>query len=564
MTSLKRAPYIFLILATSVLFCLPKATPGQSSDSKPKGTASIAGKVTIAGKAAFGIVVAAFPDSYYRGALARTTTDSEGRYRLFGLAAATYQVTALAPAYITAGPSDNYPYGGKMILLSAAEAVEDVDIKLLRGAVITGRITDEEGKPVVEERVNLESVVDLAGRPIQMSPSYMNGQMYQTDDRGIYRIYGLPGGRYKVSVGNDNGGFLPNGARGHFAQTFYGDTNDAAKAAIIEVGEGSEASKIDIRLGRRGVTFSVAGHVVDSENGEPIAGVRPTYGRIAKANPGSGVFIGGMPTNPKGEFRFDGLEPGHYSLYVSSRFDGGDFYSEPIVFDVVDHNVTNLEIKALRGLSLSGVVVPEGDSGKDTLSKLSGLRIIAYMSSTSNPPTHNQGTGIIAPDGSFRISGVSPGKANLQIYSPENPNSRRFSLIRVERDGVDQTQGVDIQAGQSISNLRVLVSYGTGVIRGTVKFENGSPPPNTRTYVAIRREGLRFEMGTTTDARGHFIIKDVAPGSYEVILNLGFYAPSLQSPQRPQQPLKQFVTVADDTEVEVNFTVDLKPKEGGP
>ncbi len=209
MTSLKRLLYFFLILTTSVLFWFPKAAHGQSPDTKPKGTASISGKVTIGGKAAFGIAVAAFGgDSYSRRAAAQTTTDSEGRYRLFGLAAATYQVTVFAPALVNAEPSNNYPYGGKMILLSAAEAVEDVDLKLVRGAVITGRITDEEAKPVVEERMNLESVVEQAGRPpIQMSPAYMNGQMYQTDDRGVYRIYGLPAGRYKVSVGSQEGGF---------------------------------------------------------------------------------------------------------------------------------------------------------------------------------------------------------------------------------------------------------------------------------------------------------------------------------------------------------------------
>jgi len=566
MTSLKRRLYSFLILTTLVLVWLPKPAPAQSSDTRPKGTASISGKVTVGGKAAFGITVAAFvSENYSRTASAQTTTDSEGRYRLFGLAAATYQVTALAPALITAERNNNYPFGGKMILLGAAEAVEDVDIKLVRGAVITGRITDEDGKAVVEERVNLETVIEPPGRPpIQMSPSYANPQMYQTDDRGIYRIYGLPAGRYKVSVGTGNSGSFPNNTRGYFAQTFYGDTNDSMRAAIVELSEGSEATRIDIRVGHRGTTFSVIGRVVDSENSQPVAGVRPTYGRIDKANPGSGVFIGGSPTNPRGEFRFDGVEPGHYTIFVSSRFDDGNVYSEPIVFDVVDRDVTNLEIKTQRGLSLSGVVVAESDSSKGTLSLVVGMRVIANVSSTSNPPTHNQGSGIIAPDGSFRIGGLSPGKAYIYIYSPENPNSRRFSQLRIERDGVDQTQGVEIQAGQSISNLRVFVSYGTGVIVGTVKFENGSPPPNTRPYVGIRRDGRPLDMGIAVDARGHFRLKDIPPGNYEVTLNLGFLPPSLQSGRRPQPPLKQFVTVADDTESEVNFTVDLKPKEGGP
>jgi len=394
----------------------------------------------------------------------------------------------------------------------------------------------------------------------------MNYQIFQTDDRGIYRLYGLPAGRYKVSVGtNPNGGFSGNSARGYFPQTFYGDTNDATKATIVEVVEGDEATNIDIRLGHRAMTFSIAGRVVDSETGEPVAGIRPTYGRIAKDDSSSGSYMGGMPTTSRGEFRFDGLEPGHYAVFASSRFDGGDYYSESINFDVVDHDVTNLEIKAIRGLTLSGVVLLDSDTSKNALAQLGSLRIVAGVRSPSNSPASStNGTSLVAPDGSFRIGGLRPGKALIYVYPADNSNPRRFSLGRVERDGVEQTQGVDLPSGQSVSNVRVFISYGTGVIRGTVKFENGSPPPDARIYVGLQRNGRPVDRGAQSDARGRFLITDIPPGNYEVVLNLGFSSPAPQPPPRPRAPLKQFVTVADDTEVEVTFTVDLKPTEGGP
>jgi hypothetical protein len=376
----------------------------------------------------------------------------------------------------------------------------------------------------------------------------------------------LAAGRYKVSVGtNPNGGFSSSGARGYFPQTFYGDTNDAAKAAIVELSEGGEASNIDIRLGHRSATFSIAGRVVDSETGEPVAGVRPTYGRVSKDNPATGSYMGGMPTSSRGEFRFDGLEPGHYTVFTSSQFDGGDYYSESIVFDVVDHDVTNLEIKAIRGLTLSGVVLPDSDTNKNFLAQIGSLRIVAGVGSASNSPASStSGTSLVAPDGSFRIGGLRPGKATIYVYSADNSNPRRFSLSRVEREGVDQTQGVELPTGQSVSDVRVFISYGTGVIRGTVKFENGSPPPDARIYVGLQRNARSADRGAQTDARGRFLITDIPPGNYEVILSLGFSTPSPQSPPRPRAPLKQFVTVADDTEVEITFTVDLQPKEGGP
>ena len=569
MTILSRLLCFSLILTGVVLVCASGDTHAQSADTKSKGTGSISGKVTLGGKAAAGIPIAVFGgDLNYRRAAAQATTDNEGHYRLLGLSAAQYQVTALAPNLIPAEGKDNYQFYGaaKTVLLSAGESVEDVDIKLVRGAVITGRVTDEEGKPVVEERIELQRADEKEAQRGQIPPISQNYQMFQTDDRGIYRLYGLPAGRYRVSVGsNPNNGFSSNGARGYFPQTFYPDANDAAKAAVVEISEGGEAANIDIRLGHRSATFSISGRVIDSESGQPVSGIRPTYGRISKENPSSGAYMGGLPTGSRGEFRFDGLEPGHYTIYASSRFDGGELYSDPIVFDIVDHNVTDLELKAIRGLAISGFVVPDSETNKNALAQLGSLRITAGVRSASNSQASSTtGSSLVAADGSFRIGGLRPGKATMYVYSAENPNARRFSLVRIERDGVDQTQGVELPPGQSVSNVRVFISYGSGVIRGTVKFENGSLPPDARMYIGLQRQGHRVDLGAQIDTRGRFLITDLAPGDYEVILNMGFSSPSLQPPPRPRPPLKQFVTVADGAEVEVTFTVDLKPKEGGP
>ena len=569
MTSLSRLLCFSLILTGMVLVSAPGDTHAQSADLKSKGTGSISGKVTLGGKAAAGIPIAVFGgDLNYRRVAAQATTDNEGHYRLLGLSAAQYQVTALAPNLVPAEGNNNYQFYGaaKTVLLSAGESVEDVDIKLVRGAVITGRVTDEEGKPVVEERIDLQRADEKNPQGGQMSPISQNYQMFQTDDRGIYRLYGLPAGRYKVSVGsNPNYGFSSNGTRGYFPQTFYPDANDSAKAAVVEISEGGEAANIDIRLGHRSATFSISGRVVDSESGQPVPGIRPTYGRISKENPNSGAYMGGLPTGSRGEFRFDGLEPGHYTIYASSRFDGGELYSDPIVFDIVDHSVTDLELKAIRGLSISGFVVPDSETNKNALAQLGSLRITAGVRSASNSQASSTtGSSLVAADGSFRIGGLRPGKATMYVYSAENPNARRFSLVRIERDGIDQTQGVELPPGQSVSNVRVFISYGTGVIRGTVKFENGSLPPDARMYIGLQRQGHRVDRGAQTDTRGRFLITDLAPGDYEVILNMGFTSPSLQPPPRPRAPLKQFVTVGDGAEVEVTFTVDLKPKEGGP
>jgi len=75
------------------------------------------------------------------------------------------------------------------------------------------------------------------------------------------------------------------------------------------------------------------------------------------------------------------------------------------------------------------------------------------------------------------------------------------------------------------------------------------------------REGTHFSGGgAQLDARGHFILRGLAPGRYEVTLQT--FGPSAPG-QRPS-PQKQTVMVTNEIEAEANFVVDLSQKAGGP
>jgi hypothetical protein len=571
MTSLSRLRYFSLILI-SVLIGTSTTARAQTPDAKSKATGSISGRATIGGKGASGIAIAAYGGDVVgtnRRAAAQAITDGEGRYRLFGLAAGTYQVSALAPNYASAEPLSLSSFGStsgvsKSIVLAPAENVEDIDLKLVRGGVITGRVKDAEGKPVVEQRIAL-APVDENGAPARtQGPSPFNSQMYLTDDRGVYRIYGLPAGHYKVSVGSDpTRGAMSTGSHIYYPLTFYGDVTDQAKAAVVELSEGGEAANIDIQVGRRGDTYVASGHIIDADSGQPIPGLRFSYGPSPKNQPYFSGFMIGVATNANGEFRIEGLEPGRYGVSVSSGFDleSTNVYSDPAFFEVTDGDVSNIEVKAVHGLSLSGVVVTDGITNKDVLAQLGSMRISASVSSTAKPQTFNFGSSLIAGDGSFTINGLRPGRAAFS--SVGSPGVRGLTIARVEREGVDVTRTLELQAGQSLSDLRVVLIFGTGTIRGTVKFENGTPPPGSRVYISARPEGSSVSnYGAQLDSRGRFVMTNLAAGTYEVTLNLGLAGGP--QPQRRLPPPKQFVAVAEDAEAEITFTVDLKPVEGGP
>jgi hypothetical protein len=72
----------------------------------------------------------------------------------------------------------------------------------------------------------------------------------QTDDRGVYRIYGLAPGSYKVSVGQASSAGSAVSIMGlggsQYSKTFYPGVQEEAKATIIE--QTAEAGKIEVEL----------------------------------------------------------------------------------------------------------------------------------------------------------------------------------------------------------------------------------------------------------------------------------------------------------------------------
>jgi hypothetical protein len=199
----------------------PSAEP-QTHTAKKERTGSLSGRVTIKGKGAHGVVVSLSKNESSPPSAPpyRDSTDDDGKYRITGVPPGNYRVVALAPALVL---TDVGSFGATVKSLSIAEgeAVEGLDFALVRGGVITGRVTDADGRPVIEERVDVISADPSIWRP--HSP-----MGFQTDDRGIYRIFGIPSGRYRVAMGLSEGSSFMSGDTGRplYKQTFYPDVND--------------------------------------------------------------------------------------------------------------------------------------------------------------------------------------------------------------------------------------------------------------------------------------------------------------------------------------------------
>src|SRR5678816_4905384 len=86
--------------------------------------------------------------------------------------------------------------------------------------------------------------------------------------------YNVPAGRGETALSGQI-----SAARSNYTQVFHPDATDQTKATVIEIGEGDEATNIDITVGRALQTFSVAGRVVDGEKNLPVPNVRLAFQR---------------------------------------------------------------------------------------------------------------------------------------------------------------------------------------------------------------------------------------------------------------------------------------------
>ena len=76
-----------------------------------------------------------------------------------------------------------------------AQAAANIDLRLTRGGVITGHVVDEDGEALARALVTVQRYQYVRGER-QLTPA--GGE--QTDDRGQYRVFGLPPGDYYVSA----------------------------------------------------------------------------------------------------------------------------------------------------------------------------------------------------------------------------------------------------------------------------------------------------------------------------------------------------------------------------
>src|SRR5262249_10367222 len=336
-----------LSLAISALLFISASLMTIAQEIQPKREGAISGRVLaddgqpLAGAQVIALGVGKSP---FTGLSQMTNCDAEGNFKVNGLSHGVYSLLARSPGYVSAqNQSRKYRVG------------ENVIIQMVRGGVITGRVTDEFGEPVVGARVSANRVREPEGKP-EPGGATMN-EMYSsrmTDDRGVYRVFGLDPGAYVVGI---NGASSMAAAMGQTSSQppTYHPSSPRGSAVEINLRGGEEVTGVDIRP-RAGRGRTISGTITGETQGEGFISAVSVmlYGAASKDLAGMDAVIG------RHNFSLRGVEDGEYELSAMRFSESMDFaYSIPKRVTVRGADLGGIELKLLKLGSISGRVVIE-------------------------------------------------------------------------------------------------------------------------------------------------------------------------------------------------------------
>ena len=277
-------------------------------------------------------------------------TALDGTFHILHLPPGEYDVITLAAGYLSPldgmlVPTDaNAQEASDALLREKAPLVRingretaRVDIELLRGAIVTGKVVYSDGSPATGLRVFLQRVEatkragETEDRPDSgaMMRGMFEHQTPKTDDQGHFRLSGIPGGSYRLAViqnfevglnlGEEVFADLnPSVPPRDKLAVYSGNTFHQKDAKVYELRPGDTVDGIEIVLPLTGL-HSVEG-VTTGKDGAPL-----NFGVVNLSDTVDANIKFHTNIRADGEFRFSGIPEGIYEVKIL----GGQIVENP-------------------------------------------------------------------------------------------------------------------------------------------------------------------------------------------------------------------------------------------
>lgn len=487
------------------------------------------------------------------------TTDAHGEFRIESVGAGSYFVMVDAPGIITPFSQIDISEvsNEKATLLSIRKEFDEVSVngtnsvevqvRARRGGSITGRITYAEGDPAINVPVTILRKKDdrLIRFITSFSPSALMG--FKTDDRGIYRIAGLPPGEYIVGAIEPYG---PNSTvedyseyslfgKGSLSTSYYQNETNPRQATPVKVEAGQEATEINITLVER-ATYTISGTVVARQGRAPV---RARVSIQPRSEDSQNPFLEsgqGTPTDAAGRWSIPNVPDGAYIIIVDPIRED---YTETEETDVpvgVSAQSTQSSRRPQRpptpaytrrqqdvtvsGADLSGIVIELSEGGRiqgtvaveGNKKFLQGGANILLVAMGGKSMFEKYGS--IQEDGKFIFDAVPPGE--FYLYLPGA--GEEYYIKAMSAGGTDLLrEPLKVGQGTNIDNVAITVSSEVATLTGRVLSSEDGKPVRGASVLVVPADPARWRFVNaflygSTDGAGAFKVTG-APGAYLVI-----------------------------------------------
>jgi hypothetical protein len=436
--------------------------------------------------------------------IARTASD--GRFSIPNMAPGTYEPRPSKTGYEQRTPGrfateKEFP----PVTVEAGKAAPPIELRLIPDGVIAGRVVDSDGDPVRWATVETQQYAYVAGKK-----QLQTRRAASTDDRGQYRLFHLPPGRYYLRVepgpGRTQQGwrFTPRAPvqnaepQTTLAPAFYPGATDVSRATELQLPPGIELASIDIRLTPERL-YSISGHIA-------IGGAKDRISVMAQEISGT-RNRNGFPMSFDGDrYVLSGIPAGKY-MVIGQQFPGpqqpqSERQNAVQKVDIVDRDVEHVDLTFSPGATIKGVVKAEGSASVKDITNI-------------NLAPEDQNLGMfgagarVAADGTFTLT-PEPGIYYVRLNGPQ-------VYLKAVLTGKETAPDRKIDTAHLSGDLTLVVASDFGKVEGTVVDDAGKPVYNADvTLIPDQGRGdwqYRFRS-TLTKADGKFTIVSIQPGDY--------------------------------------------------
>jgi protocatechuate 3,4-dioxygenase beta subunit len=405
---------------------------------------------------------------------------------------------------------------GAVLALNPGSNIPDLLFRMVPAAIISGRITDEDGEPI--PHVMIEAVRRNTWEGRRQLQIY--GQA-QTNDLGEFRLSELAKGRYflraKVHeywrLAPQDLGAVDQGssAQTGYAPVYFPGTTDEARAVPIDLAQGEEISSVNFTLIPL-KTLHIHGHVFDAAIGGLAKECSLTLVHHDPNASNLADYAEGTTSCEKGVFQFSDVPPGTYIVYAIVSESGKQRLAHTPI-DLFNTSSDDVTLTVAPGIELTGRVLVEGRATLD-------LSQIHFWLRDREQYFHYGGHAVLRADGTLTIENIPEGNYYIDAGGPSTGAAPDTYLKSARADGEEILEkGLKVGAGGNRGPLEIVLNTGGTRIDGSVTDENGLPSAGA--VVALvpdvdRRTQFRLFMDATTDQHGQFVLQGITPGTYKL------------------------------------------------